>query len=127
MISKSLPDSAAMILIALAPVVGGAQERTPVAQIEPVHTREFYQAPVERCQQVPLHIYEPPAHRSSYGGVLGSIGDTMFGSTSGLLGAEAMNDSQAATCIFYRSEPQVVFLNYNPGGYVSVTETLTVR
>lgn len=64
-----------------------AQEKVPVTKIEPVQSREFYQAPVERCHRVLVPIYAPPAHRGAYGGVVGSIGDTVFGSTSGLIGA----------------------------------------
>lgn len=185
MIRKFVSISTAWVSIALAPAVGGAQERAPVTKIEPVHTREFYHAPVERCQQVPIPVYAPPAHRSSYGGVVGSIGDTMFGSTSGLVGAvvggvlgsqigsgsgrslatgvgvvvgAAAGDRlergvvpptqgvyMQTQCLshfetrsyerlagynvhfVHRGEPRVVFLTYNPGDYVSVTETLTVR
>jgi uncharacterized protein YcfJ len=185
MIRKFLSISTALVSIALAPAVGVAQERAPVTKIEPVHTREFYQAPVERCQQVPIPVYAPPAHRSSYGGVVGSIGDTMFGSTSGLVGAvvggalgsqigsgsgravatgvgvivgaaagdrlergvvpQTQRGYLQNQCTSYletrtyerivgydvhftfRGQSRVAFLTYNPGEYVSITETLNVR
>lgn len=69
------------------PTLAAGQEKVPVTKIEPVQSREFYQAPVERCYQVPVPMYAPPTHRGTYGGVVGSIGDTVFGSTSGLIGA----------------------------------------
>jgi hypothetical protein len=56
-----------------APIFAAGQEKVPVTKVEPVQTREFYQAPVERCHQVPVPIYAPPGHRGTYGGVVGSI------------------------------------------------------
>jgi uncharacterized protein YcfJ len=182
---KLLALSVIFVLLTARHGIVSAQERAPVTKAEPVHTREFYQAPVERCHQVAVPVHAPPAYRGSYGGVIGAIGDTMFGSISGLVGAvvggalgnqigsgsgravatgagvivgAAAGDrlergttpqtqgvylqnqctSYLETRTYervigydvhftYRGLPKTVFLSYNPGEYVSVTETLNVR
>jgi len=173
------------IFLALSLSSAMAQERAPVTKVEPVHNREFYQVPVERCHQVAVPVYGSPLNRGSYGGVVGAVGDTVFGSTSGLLGAvvggalgsqigsgsgralatgvgvivgAAAGDrlerapvpstqgvhmqNQCVTHLetrsyerivgydvhfVHRGQPKVAFLTYNPGEYVSVTETLSIR